>query len=252
MVKETEAVLEKELKEALARAEKKADKKSQHIESLVRMIFAQKSERFIITEEERESVYQSLIESLDLSDKEKEDFKDCNKRIREYRQRKQDAKLIKHPRSQGVTWKSPYSEELRSQILTEKYVFHIPANRQIKRFKMDGLEMAASTMDDIIESTCDIIEPLYKLQYQRVMKAILLAADGSPIPVLDNEKHKTVKQYIIEYRSIDTDTIMYSLFGACKLLGKNPEHWLTYVLKHIDTTPKEELHKLLPEEWEEA
>ena len=448
--KEAEATLKEELKEALGKAEKKAVKKSQHIDSLVRMLFTQKSERFIITEEEREPLLQSVIKSLELTDKEKAEFKECNRKIREYRQRKQDAKLLKHPRSQGVTWKSPYSEELRSQILTEKYVFHIPANRQIKRFKMDGLEMAASTMDDIIEGTCDIIEPLYKLQYQRVMKATLLAADGSPIPVLDNEKHKTVKQYMIEYRSIDTgipvflstppmegikglsngrgrkiietnlsewagqalmcdayagydwvkkagrvlcrcsaherrkfeaalkenptlakigmvhnqqfyaveemiraieketgrkmtaeekirfrndnarplwetlrlwcakeilnlpqeskiyeamnyllrhydeltayldiadmpldntDTersirdmvmgkkaylycrnyesvdracVMYSLFGACKVLGKNPERWLTYVLKHIDSTPKEDLRKLLPEEWEDA
>lgn len=524
--KEAEATLKEELKEALGKAEKKAVKKSQHIDSLVRMLFTQKSERFIITEEVREPLLQSVIESLELTDKEKAEFKECNRKIREYRQRKQDAKLLKgekkghgrkpipdtmptlpaiyvypecyygheeeyrivhtddvkevivpapakyfvqqyvfpsivkkddpydrllkHPRSQGVTWKSPYSEELRSQILTEKYVFHIPANRQIKRFKMDGLEMAASTMDDIIEGTCDIIEPLYKLQYQRVMKATLLAADGSPIPVLDNEKHKTVKQYMIEYRSIDTgipvflstppmegikgvsngrgrkiietnlsewagqalmcdayagydwvkkagrvlcrcsaherrkfeaalkenptlakigmvhnqqfyaveemiraieketgrkmtaeekirfrndnarplwetlrlwcakeilnlpqeskiyeamnyllrhydeltayldiadmpldntDTersirdmvmgkkaylycrnyesvdracVMYSLFGACKVLGKNPERWLTYVLKHIDSTPKEDLRKLLPEEWEDA
>ena len=278
--KEAEATLKEELKEALGKAEKKAVKKSQHIDSLVRMLFTQKSERFIITEEEREPLLQSVIKSIELTDKEKAEFKECNRKIREYRQRKQDAKLLKgekkghgrkpipdtmptlpaiyvypecyygheeeyrivhtddvkevivpapakyfvqqyifpsivkkddpydrllkHPRSQGVTWKSPYSEELRSQILTEKYVFHIPANRQIKRFKMDGLEMAASTMDDIIEGTCDIIEPLYKLQYQRVMKATLLAADGSPIPVLDNEKHKTVKQYMIEYRSIDT------------------------------------------------
>ena len=361
-----------------------------------------------------------------------------------------DEKQLRHPRAQGVTWKSPYSEELRAQIVTEKYVFHMPANRQIKRMSKDGLDMSASTMDDIIEITCDTVESLYKLQWQRVMKSRLLAADGSPMPVLDNEKHKTVKQYMIDYRSIDTgipvflstppmegikgvgngrgkkiieanlsewtgqallcdayagydwvkksgrilcrcdaharrkmesalkenpglakigmtlhqqiyaveDMIkaeeksmgrkmtseekvqfrndnakplwtnlklwcekeilhlpheskifeamnylirhydeliayldiadmpldntdtersiremvmgrqaylycrnyeavdracsMYSMFGACKVLGKNPERWLTYVLKHIDTTPKEDLHKLLPEEWEDA
>lgn len=32
--------------------------------------------------------------------------------------------------------------------------------------------------------------------------------------------------------------MMYSLFGACKVLDKNPERWLCYVLKHIDSTPK--------------
>ena len=526
--KEAEAVLKEEVKEALDTAEQKAGRKAQHIESLVRMLFLQKSERFILTDEEREPLLEAAARSVDLTDEEKADLRACNRRIAEFRHRKRDAKLlrgekkghgrkpvpdmmprlavkyiypdcyygheeeyrviytgdgdmkevivpaparyfvqpyafptivrkddpdekqIRHPRAQGVTWKSPYSEELRSRIVTEKYVFHLPANRQIKRMSIDGLDMSASTMDDIIESTCDTVEPLYRLQWQRVMKARLLAADGSPMPVLDNEKHKTVKQYMIEYRSIDTgipvflstppmegikgvsngrgkkvieanlsewtgqalmcdayagydwvrksgrilcrcdaharrkmesalkenpglakigmtlqqqiyaveemvkaeetfmerkmtpeektrfrndnarplwnnlrlwcekeilhlphesrifeamnyllrhydeltayldiadmpldntDTersirdmvmgkkaylycrnydavdracIMYSMFGACKVLGKNPEHWLTYVLKHIDTTPKEDLHRLLPEEWEDA
>ena len=527
-IRESEAALKEEVKDALDNAEKKANKKTQHLESLVRMLFLQKSERFVLTDEERETLLEAAAKSADLTDEEKDELKACNKKIAEFRQRKRDAKLlrgekkghgrkpvpstmprlavisiypecyyghedeyrvvytgesdlkevivpapakyfvqpyafptivrkddiyekqIRHPRAQGVTWKSPYSEELRAQIVTEKYCFHMPANRQIKRMSMDGLDMSASTMDDIIENTCDTVEPLYNLQKKRVMKAWLLAADGSPMPVLDNEKHKTVKQYMIEYRSIDTgmpvflstpplegikgvnngrgkkvieanlsewkgqalmcdayagydwvkkvgrilcrcdaharrkmeaalkenprlakigmtlhqqiyavedmikaeeksmgrkmtpeektqfrndnarplwnnlklwcmkeilnlpheskifeamnyllrhydeltayldiadmpldntDTersirdlvmgkkaylycrnyeavdracIMYSLFGACKVLGKNPECWLTYVLKHIDTTPIEELHKLLPEEWEDA
>ena len=60
------------------------------------------------------------------------------------------------------------------------------------------------------------------------------------------------KTCTLSYESVDRACIMYSLFGACKVLGKNPERWLTYVLKHIDTTAKEDLHKLLPEEWEDA
>ena len=44
--------------------------------------------------------------------------------------------------------------------------------------------------------------------------------------------------------------MMYSLFGACKVLGKNPERWLSYVLKNIKTTPKDKLYTLLPEFWE--
>ena len=45
--------------------------------------------------------------------------------------------------------------------------------------------------------------------------------------------------------------MMYSLFGACKVLGKNPERWLSYVLKNIKTTPKDKLNALLPEFWED-
>ena len=220
-VKESEASLKEEVKEVLDNAEKKANKKTQHLESLVRMLFLQKSERFVLTDAERETLLETAAKSADLTADEKAELKACNKKIAEFRQRKRDAKLlrgekkgvgkddlyekqIRHPRAQGVTWKSPYSEELRAQIVTEKYSFHMPANRQIKRMSMDGLDMSASTMDDIIESTCNTIEPLYDMQWKRSMKAKLLAADGSPMPVLDNEKHKTVKQYVIEYRSIDT------------------------------------------------
>ena len=45
--------------------------------------------------------------------------------------------------------------------------------------------------------------------------------------------------------------MMYSLFGACKVLDKNPERWLCYVLKHIDSTPEDKLYTLLPEFWED-
>lgn len=44
--------------------------------------------------------------------------------------------------------------------------------------------------------------------------------------------------------------MMYSLFGACKVLGKNSERWLSYVLKNIKTMPKDKLYTLLPEFWE--
>ena len=45
--------------------------------------------------------------------------------------------------------------------------------------------------------------------------------------------------------------MMYSLFGASKVLGKNPERWLSYVLKNVKTTPKDKLYSLLPEFWED-
>ena len=45
--------------------------------------------------------------------------------------------------------------------------------------------------------------------------------------------------------------MMYSFFGACKVKGKNPERWLTYVLDHIKETKDEDMYKLLPEFWED-
>ena len=70
--------------------------------------------------------------------------------------------------------------------------------------KRDGLVLARATINDWHVAVCDTLVPLYKLQEHYVMRGLHLAADGSPMPVVDNEKHKTVKKYIIEYRNIDT------------------------------------------------
>lgn len=86
----------------------------------------------------------------------------------------------------------------------DKYVLHQPFNRQIKKMNQDGLPAKAATVNDWHEGTCELIEPLFELQKERVFSCALLAADGSPFPIINNEKHKTVGHYMIQYRSVET------------------------------------------------
>ena len=64
--------------------------------------------------------------------------------------------------------------------------------------------MAPATMADWHQATCDMIEPLYELQKGMVFSSPLLAGDGSPFPIINCEKHKTVGHYMIQYRSVTT------------------------------------------------
>ena len=43
--------------------------------------------------------------------------------------------------------------------------------------------------------------------------------------------------------------MLYSLFATCRLHNVNPEHWLTHLLENINSTPKENLHLLLPQNY---
>ncbi|MBK7099772.1 MAG: transposase [Sphingobacteriales bacterium] len=43
--------------------------------------------------------------------------------------------------------------------------------------------------------------------------------------------------------------MLYSLFATCRLHNINPEHWLTYLLEKINSTKKENLHLLLPQNY---
>ena len=173
--KEAHESLTDEIKDKLAKVEAKSKSKTEQIASLVRMIFTQKRERVVFSKEERDTIYDKVLASVEQS-----------------------------PCYEDVFWKSYASAELLAQLECNKYVLHQPFNRQIKKMKQDGFILAPSTVDDWHQGVCDKIEPLYNLQKDRVMSSLLLGADGSPFPILDCEKHKTVNHYLIQYRSVAT------------------------------------------------
>ena len=175
VAKEAHESLVDEIKDKLAKVEAKSKSKTEQIASLVRMIFTQKRERVVFSKEERDTIYDKVLASVEQS-----------------------------PCYEDVFWKSYASAELLAQLECNKYVLHQPFNRQIKKMKQDGFILAPSTVDDWHQGVCDKIEPLYNLQKDRVMSSLLLGADGSPFPILDCEKHKTVNHYLIQYRSVAT------------------------------------------------
>lgn len=46
--------------------------------------------------------------------------------------------------------------------------------------------------------------------------------------------------------------MLYSLFATCRLHNINPEQWLTHLFEKINSTPKEMLHLLLPQNYNVA
>lgn len=111
---------------------------------------------------------------------------------------------LEAPAFVGPIWKSDASAELLAQIEVNKYYNHLPFYRQLKMMSMSGYTQSKATLDGWHKAVCDTLDPLYELQKAKVLQSTLLAGDGSPMPVVDNEKHRTVKSYIVELRSIDT------------------------------------------------
>ena len=202
---EAQAAIGNEIKTRLERIFKNEQSKNRQIAELVRMIFTQKRERFLVSEEDRTGVHNQLLASLKFNEEEA-NYKKALETIKKYRLQKEACRLARkeQPVHEELIWKSYASNKLLSQIEVRKYMDHMPFNRQIGQMKRDGLVLARATINDWHVAVCDTLVPLYRLQEHYVMRGLHLAADGSPMPVVDNEKHKTVKKYIIEYRNIDT------------------------------------------------
>ena len=159
--------------------------------------------------EQRESLYDRAMKSLDLTPKTKAEFERCREYCRDYRKKQETLKLLKGEgkkkgNDEGLFWKCHATAELVAKMENAKYVLHQPFNRQIKKMAQDGFPMAAATMDDWHQAACGMIEPLYELQKKRVFSCMLLAGDGSLFPIINSEKHKTVEHYLIQYRSVAT------------------------------------------------
>ena len=84
--------------------------------------------------------------------------------------------------------------------------------------------------------------------------------DIPDMPLDNNDTERLIRDMVMGKKAYlfcrDLDAckraaMMYSLFGACKVLDKNPERWLCYVLKHIDSMPEDKYYTLLPEFWED-
>ena len=279
---EAQAAISNEIKTKLERIFKNEQSKNRQIAELVRMIFTQKRERFLVSEDDRTNIHERILASLELTDDQKAEYKHALDTVKKYRLQKEAERLARKeqhkdghgrnmipedmirlpeilvypeecighmdeyrevfpgettefiipvtakymvqgyrnpvmvrkddidqkfhiaPVHEELIWKSYASNKLLAQLEVRKYMDHMPFNRQISQMKRDGLVLAPSTVNDWHVAVCDTLVPLYRLQEYYVMLGLHMAADGSPMPVVDNERHKTVKQYIIEYRNIDT------------------------------------------------
>lgn len=91
---------------------------------------------------------------------------------------------------------------LLAQIIIDKYVDHLPLHRQMERFKRDGVNMAYSTLTDMVSGTCSLIIPVYVALKKYTLRLDYLHADETPIKVLDKDKKgQTHRGYFWVYHS---------------------------------------------------
>ena len=178
--------LVEQLQKKLDKIGSKNCSKRKQLNYWIRRILGVNSEKARFTPEERTTLYDSLCANDLLTP-------DQQKLL----------KLFSNNADDAVLAKSYFSNELASKMEVDKYVNHMPFYRQLEQMKRDGWDVAKATVNDIHKKVCLALEDLYRLQVDVVMSSEHLAADECPMPVVDNDKHKTTGKYIVEYRSLD-------------------------------------------------
>jgi transposase len=114
-----------------------------------------------------------------------------NRYIRpKYVKEKQDGVLIGDLPSRPIEKGIP-GPGLLAQISIDKFVDHLPLDRQVKRYQREsGFRIPPSTLGGWLAHECRILAPLYEELRKMILAGNYIQADESPIKVLEKKKGK--------------------------------------------------------------
>ena len=73
-------------------------------------------------------------------------------------------------------------------IFTDKYIFHLPLYRILRRIGQMGVPLPASTLGSWVKLGAQLLQPLYALHRLHVFRETYQMIDESPIKVQDSDK----------------------------------------------------------------
>lgn len=118
------------------------------------------------------------------------------------------------PSYQPIT-RSYAGASLLAELMINKYVNHLPFYRQIQMMKQVGVNLPASTVNDWFKDVADLLRPLYYRLKEQVLATDYIQVDETTLPIINNEKHKTVSGYIWMVRSVmDKQLFFYYDHGS--------------------------------------
>lgn len=97
--------------------------------------------------------------------------------------------------------KSYADATLLAELMIGKFAYHIPFYRQVKMFRSLGVDLPESTIAGWREGVADLLRPAYYRLLELIMSTDYVQADETTIPIINNEKKKTLKGYLWMVRS---------------------------------------------------
>ncbi len=96
-----------------------------------------------------------------------------------------------------------------ADIIIDKYVNHLPFYRQIQMFKQQGISIAPATINGWFQNVADLMRPTYFRLKELVLNSDYIQSDETTIPIINNEKHKTIQGYIWMIRAVMSELVFF-------------------------------------------
>lgn len=98
-----------------------------------------------------------------------------------------DAEVVRAPMGDKVIVGGAYGSGLVAQLVIGKYRDGLPLHRQGEILERLGLSMPSSSMSDQITWATDLLRPIWRVLFERVLAAKVMHVDGTGLPVRDRD-----------------------------------------------------------------
>jgi len=96
-----------------------------------------------------------------------------------------DDTIVSAPTPPAIVERGKLADSLIVEATCDKYLEHLPVERQCTRFARDGVEVAPQTLGRSVAAHIDLLKPVARLIEEQTRSAGLLGTDATGIPVLD-------------------------------------------------------------------
>ena len=127
------------------------------------------------------------------------------------------------------------SANLLSSIFTDKFVYHLPFFRILKRINQMGVSLPGSTLESWIKLGCNHIRPLFAVHRLYVFREIYQMIDESPIKVQDKDKKGSCHQGYMWVRYVPLSKAALFEYYPTRGAGKGPMDDLATFTGYIQT-----------------
>ena len=129
--------------------------------------------------------------------------------IRHKAMRKADNKIVTAPVKSEPLAKSYAGASVLTELTIGKYADHLPFYRQIEMFKRLGIELKQPTIEGWFHGIADLMRPMYYRLQEYMLLLDYLQSDESTVPIINSEKHRTVKGYMWLIRAVLEPLVLF-------------------------------------------
>jgi transposase len=129
--------------------------------------------------------------------------------IRHKGMKKDTKEIVTAPAPVEPIAKSYATPSLLADLIVGKYVDHLPFYRQIQIYKRLGVSLPPATIESWFHETADLLRPLYYRLKEKILACDYVQADETTIPIINDEKHKTVKGYLWLVRDVMNGLVFF-------------------------------------------